>query len=377
MRTPKIALLGLALGFLTLSCDKEVDEISIQSNSATQNAVALSKKLQTDEPITLKNPGGFNIISESLRDNVVVNNAVEPTECGPTPFVEVQTKYISELGKELVPVFGGEDANYLFKLFMDISFIAAYIDQTDPQYFGEKGEYTPLMDKRQRELERFWDMPNEIRVNGQHSAVLLDQDLIAYILYNYFSGLPSEKFAYEYAGWLVAIAEAMNTIPESPFFTADGFATSGKLIVIGDGIVKMLAETGIDQDIVWTGILAHEWAHQIQFDNYTAWYPKGTFGSTPEATRYTEMEADFLAAYYMTHKRGATYNWKRVEQFNQLYFAIGDCGFKSDGHHGTPDQRLAAARLGYELANSAHKQGHIMTPEQLHEYFVAHFETLI
>ena len=84
-----------------------------------------------------------------------------------------------------------------------------------------------------------------------------------------------------------------------------------------------------------------------------------------------------MAAYYMTHKRGATYNWKRVEQFFTLFFQIGDCGFDSDGHHGTPLQRMAAAQLGYETANQTQKQGHIMSPQELHEIFVASLSNLL
>ncbi|MCC9169211.1 neutral zinc metallopeptidase [Pontibacter harenae] len=260
---------------------------------------------------------------------------------------------------------------------MDINFIAAYVDESEQQYFGENGEYTSLMDKRKREIEKFWGMPGQIRVNGQHGATLNDRDKVAHVLYNYFTGLPTLEAAHAYADYLLSINAAMSTLPESPFFSIDGFATSGDVIVIGDGLVQMVSEAGVAQDIVWTGILAHEWAHQIQFDNYAGWYPGGAAEDPAESTRYTELEADFMAAYYMTHKRGATYNWKRVEQFFTLFFQIGDCGFESSGHHGTPLQRMAAAQLGYETANQAQKQGHIMSPQELHGIFVASIDNVL
>ncbi|PRY09669.1 hypothetical protein CLV24_1186 [Pontibacter ummariensis] len=379
MKTMKIALGFLGLALFATSCENEMEEMDtrLTTSAVTQHAVVSPQDGRLNTRVTLKNLSDVKLISENLRGYFVINNAVEATDCGPTEFISVQNKYIGQLGRELVPVFGGPTANYLFNLYMNINFVSAYFDRSPNQYFGEKGEYTNFVTKRTRELEGFWNMPGQIRVNGQHNETLNDRNKVGYILYNYFSGFASEKEAYDYADILVGINATMATLPESPFFAIDGFATSGNLIVIGDGLVGMMTEAGVEQDIVWTGILAHEWAHQIQFDNTAAWYPAGAADNAPEATRYTELEADFMAAYYMTHKRGATYNWKRVEQFFNLFFQIGDCSFGSAGHHGTPAQRLAAAQLGYETANQAQKQGHILSPQQLHELFVASINNLL
>lgn len=81
-----------------------------------------------------------------------------------------------------------------------------------------------------------------------------------------------------------------------------------------------ISEAGVDLDITYAEILAHEWAHQVQFANFTSWYPEGADTDPAAATRHSELEADFISGYYMTHKRGATYNWKRVEQFFNLFF---------------------------------------------------------
>jgi hypothetical protein len=159
-------------------------------------------------------------------------------------------------------------------------------------------------------------------------------------------------------------------LPESPFFAADVFSSFNNMIVLGDGLIEMFSETGISEEIAWTGILSHEWAHQIQMDHFFSWYPFGSFDSPAEQTRHIELEADFFSAYYLTHKRGATYNWKKAEEFFELYFQAGDCSFEFELHHGTPLQRMQAAKEGYELALSAQKKGHILTPEELHEYFL-------
>jgi hypothetical protein len=87
--------------------------------------------------------------------------------------------------------------------------------------------------------------------------------------------------------------------------------------------------------------------------------------------------ADAYAAYFLTHSRGAAMNRKRVEQFLQVFFQIGDCGFDSPGHHGTPNQRMAAARFGFDIAAQAQKQGHILTAEQFHALFVAKYPQLV
>jgi hypothetical protein len=69
--------------------------------------------------------------------------------------------------------------------------------------------------------------------------------------------------------------------------------------------------------------------------------------------------------------------WKRVKQFLQVFFNIGDCSFTSTNHHGTPTQRMAAAQWGYSLADNAHKQGHILTAEAFAALFDAQLPYLV
>ena len=63
--------------------------------------------------------------------------------------------------------------------------------------------------------------------------------------------------------------------------------------------------------------------------------------------------------------------WKRVKQFLQVFFNIGDCQTTSDGHHGTPNQSMAAAEWAYQVADSAQKQGHILTSQDFTAMFDA------
>ncbi|MBF9254238.1 hypothetical protein I2I11_13115 [Pontibacter sp. 172403-2] len=370
MKRSKFALLCLGLGFLTVSCENEMEEIKMDSISKSQNAVvAPSSRQAMQEKYALRLPADLTPLSENLR-NVLVGEAVEPSTCGPTEFVAVQNKYARLLVADPIAI-----GNY--SLYTQLNFIYPYYLDRSKQYFGADGEYTQLVVKRQRELEKFWNMPDEIRVNGQHNATLNDREKLADIFEAFGVGVNSRADAYAIADELLALNAMSPNLPESPYFSLDGFAAGNNLIVIGDGLVQMVSESGIATDIVWTGVLAHEWAHQVQFNHTAEWYPNGAASDPSAATRYTELEADFMAAYFMTHKRGATYNQKRVEEFFILYFQIGDCGFESPGHHGTPTQRLAAAQLGFDLADSAQKQGHILSAQEAHEYFVAHVDSLL
>jgi len=267
-------------------------------------------------------------------------------------------------------------------MLLDINFVHSMIDD-GPQYFGNKGQYTQYVNNRVRNLEKFWNMPNEVSVRGQHNETMNDRDAM-------ISALSSIWYANN--GWSPEIIELITDIiignnansevlPESTIVASDGFAwdLNGylgyddlEIIVIGDGLVKLVASVGTEDKIGWTTILSHEWAHHVQFNNgYLDDYDDEFGANTPESTRAGELEADFIASYYMTHKRGATYNWKRIEQYLVNFFQIGDCSFTNPGHHGTPLQRMEASKLGNELANSAQKKGKILSADEVHDAFIA------
>ncbi len=360
-------IVTLGTGLIFSSCSPTEEDVFIDSGS--QN-ISTKSAFLLDEPASLFSvtlpQDNSNIISD-FPVNIDIQNAVVPSECGPTAFNNVINASIASnidlLGQTYFSLYS--QLNQLYTRFLD----------TDPQFFGNEGQYTQYMTKRTRSLENFWDMKNEITVRGQHNSTLGDRDKIA-LVYIVFAGLP-EEVAYSNADFLLAVNNASTFLIESPLLSFDGFATSANLIVIGDGLVELASEAGVEDKVVWSGILAHEWAHQIQFDNFSVWYPIGAADNAPEATRTTELEADFFTGYYLTHKRGATYNWKRAEDFFELFFNIGDCGFTSPGHHGTPLQRMEAARKGYELAQSTFPKGKILSENQVHEAFINSLDGIV
>lgn len=257
-----------------------------------------------------------------------------------------------------------------------------------PQYFGYNGEFTKVMQKTDRDVKRFWDISSDdIQLLAMHGTVLQDVERVAATYQVAFQIAPGVPVPRDLAVALATevraavLADPALSGGNHPIFTFNAFAISAPglipdKIVMGDGILEGFASLGFG-DVAPQAVFAHEFAHHIQYErNY---FNDRVPGATTQAelTRYTELMADAMAAYYLTHKRGGTMNRKRVEQFLQVYFQIGDCSFSNSGHHGTPNQRLAAARFGFEVANQAQKQGHILTSEQFHALFVAQYPTIV
>lgn len=360
----KITLITLGIGVFLFSCTSEENLIPLDQENAIRAQASISSSEELNDGILQIQVDDDNHYSDFSMNPM---NVVVPSECGTTPFNDVISTSISSnldlLGQQF------------FSLYSEMNFLYTLTDES-PQTFGANGEYTNLVKKITRSLEKFWKMPNEISVRGQHNATLNDFDKLVQIRMFWY-GLTLEE-AESDANIIVNVINEQSTfLIESPLLSFDGFAISlngqlgqNDIIVIGDGLVELAAEAGVQDKVVWSGIMAHEWAHQIQTNNRPVWYPNGAADNLPEATRTTELEADFFTGYYLTHKRGGTYNWKRVEGFLELFFNIGDCGFTDSGHHGTPLQRMEAARQGFELAKSAKKNGKILTEDAVHDVFI-------
>ncbi len=253
-----------------------------------------------------------------------------------------------------------------------------------PQYFGYDGEYTQAIVKVAKDARRFWDIrSDDIQLIGMHGSMLLDVERTA-ATYEFAFGVPP-AVALQFATIVRDALLQSTTLDRGnhPLFSFNAFAISASdgsipdKIVMGDGILAGYESLGFG-NVAPQGIFMHEFAHHIQYENgYFDTDEHATTGSAAEQTRYTELMADAMSAYFLTHKRGAALNRKRVEQFLEVFFQIGDCSFASGGHHGTPTQRMRAAQWGFELAFSAQKQGHILTSDEVHDRFVAFYPTLI
>lgn len=89
-------------------------------------------------------------------------------------------------------------------------------------------------------------------------------------------------------------------------------------------------------------ILAHEWAHVLQFHR--------TATTLEPTVRPLELQADYLAGWYMARKNVSTI--EDVKDLERDFNSFGDDRFTQRNHHGTPEERGEALRSGFALARS-------------------------
>jgi len=112
-------------------------------------------------------------------------------------------------------------------------------------------------------------------------------------------------------------------------------------------------------ELAVAGILAHEWGHRTQ--QTLGWIQTS---KNPEI----ELEADAFSGYYMALAK--SYAWSQIQGYFASTYAAGDYNFNSPQHHGTPNQRIAAAYLGVQKAVDAVNNGQPYSYEQLHTIFL-------
>jgi hypothetical protein len=237
--------------------------------------------------------------------------------------------------------------------------------ENDPRYaLREEGHD---ITRAFRDARRFWDVDSsDIQLLAMHGDVLTDKARLVRLLTEVF-GL-TEAEAVPYAAYVASTVASIPALQDgdNPIFTLNAFAFSAEgesaafagipdKLIFGDGIIDALQYLGIG-DVGPEAILGHEFAHHVQFE-------LNLFETTlegPEATRRTELMADAMGTYFVTHKRGLALNARRVLEAEKSFYEIGDCAFDNPGHHGTPKQRERASAWGAELARSQQKQGHIL-----------------
>jgi hypothetical protein len=378
------ACLAVALG--TLACQDQ------SSEPAAPNEPSLQSVSRADLAELALKPGLVRVPIEGRQSDRYLtdlrNRVINPGDYSCVPDAPVFDWADQEFAEALA-----QDLPELVTLFNfaapDIPFLEALfiLDESDPdaQEFGYDGAFTKVMLKTERDVKRFWDIASDdILLLAMKGTMLQDEARVANVYQQLFvddPGPPVDPItpaeAAEYAGIVHDALDAAETLDggDDPLFSLNAFAfsTAGQSdrIVMGDGILEGFAVVGFG-DVAPQAIYAHEFAHHIQYENeYFDDVPPGA--TTPitdaEFTRYTELMADAMAAYYLTHKRGGTMNKHRVAQFLNAFFQLGDCAFTNPGHHGTPNQRMRAAQFGFDVADQAHKQGHILTSEQFKQLF--------
>jgi hypothetical protein len=379
-------LLGscLALMLVASGCrDQKIEPTGPSAGASPEFSRSLMtpRRLRLDRT-QIKLPAGVRMSDRQFAE--AARRAIDPTDYVCVESTPVIDWYITEVTEFIVKEPALFDLLYV-NLFADLipTYEALYfLTEDTPQYFGYHGEYTQKTLKAERDVKRFWDIQSaDIQLVGMHGTVLQDIERTA-VTYELLFGVDHAE-ALDIAA---TVKQALNQSQvldggNHPLFSFNAFAISAPglipdKIVMGDGFLAGYKAVGLD-DVALPAVYAHEFGHHIQYENGYFNDPYATSGSGAEQTRYTELMADAFSAYYLTHKRGAAMNRKRVEQFLEVFFEIGDCAFDDPGHHGTQFQRMRSARFGFNLAEEAQQNGHILTSEQVHARFVAEYPRIV
>ncbi|HET9633758.1 MAG TPA: hypothetical protein VFP73_15270 [Terrabacter sp.] len=255
---------------------------------------------------------------------------------------------------------------------------------SDPLYALTKGSRNELTTSF-RAAQKFWDTDgSNISLMAMHGDVLRDPARVARV-YVVLYGLP-EAYAAQLADYVVGLVASDPGLDggDNPIFTLNAFAFSAEgdpdplaatipdKLVFGDGMLDALDAIGVG-DVGPRAVIGHEYGHHVQYDKHLFASPL----TGPEATRRTELMADAFGTYFVTHKRGLALNAARVLQAEQSFYQVGDCSFTSEGHHGTPNQRLRASTWGASVAAQAQKQGQVLPSLTLDAQFESALPTFV
>lgn len=381
-----VASLILSFSISTTSLAQESDSSGQFPGAFEYKIAAVEDRLGTD-----------TVWRDTL--NAAIERAINPDdyECiSPNEFgvwVDQQFVEILSLGFPTLEILNGLG---VFSWAGDSTLL--FDNDASDEYIGVNGEYTREQIKRHKDNRRFWDVyTDDILLMGMHGASIGDDQRMLPFL-DFALGAPP-GFPVpddELSQYFLSVAQAtilggvadlgpffgaplgtgccdfdLPGIPsgyDNPMLTLNAFAFSDggieiipgfglipDKIVMGEGILEGLDAIGLGRNAP-DFVHAHEFAHHVQFEINAF---QSSLPTQPERTRRTELMADAFAAYYSSHARGATFQAKNFADVMAAASVVGDCQFASNGHHGTPNQRGAAALWGGDVATSAKKQGHI------------------
>lgn len=306
-------------------------------------------------------------------------------ECGPTDFdawFGWKLDSIQNLGPfiDIVVNYGALDWPTYYSLVFD--------QNERDEFIGVDGAETRKLRKRHIDLQGFWNVnTRDVMLQGMHAKVMADDSKMVPLV-EFLFGVDT-SIAQEVVDYVQSVIAADPGLGfRNPLFTLNAFAFSGRdepldspfrtipdKIIMGDGILEMLSDLGLDANAP-VYVLAHEFGHQVQ-------YRLGVFDvavaeeDLPEATRRTELMADAFGAYFCAHVEGAAFRAWKIRQVYSAAYLVGDCAFDSPGHHGTPNQRDRAAQWGADLASSAAKRRKILPAATVLQLFDANLPALV
>ena len=97
-----------------------------------------------------------------------------------------------------------------------------------------------------------------------------------------------------------------------------------------------------DQGLAVMAVAAHEFGHIAQFRSGV----DGRLLRNQRTVKRVELHADFLSGYFLGVRKRQQPSISVWAAGHTLY-RIGDYEFHNPSHHGTPDERVAAAETGF------------------------------
>ncbi len=348
----------LSLGHLGAATAAEVPVVADVADTTTTTAA---------EQVVVEPPG--------LR---AFQRAVAPSECTTTPLDAYFVRLAAEVSQEQRAFI----VKHLDTLFLVPTYASLFLSRPgDPDYaLDEQGQQ---LRNSFRDLRRFWSdvRSDDIEVVGMHGDVLLDADRIAASLavmvrLGAIPAMTSAQIATE-ARTVADFMVTQGDLYQSPLWTFGAYSFTGDLftdpwlasmpdkIVMGAGTLTAYEDLGLG-DVGPEMVMAHEFAHQVQFE-------LGTYDSGPadaaEATRRTELMADAMAVYYGVSKKGLALNDQRVVNALLTFYNVGGCAFDDPNHHGTPLQRQRAAAWGADLGAAARPRSLVLPSKTVADRF--------
>jgi len=114
-------------------------------------------------------------------------------------------------------------------------------------------------------------------------------------------------------------------------------------VVYGQTLFADLMRRNSDKGMAVLAVAAHEFGHIAQ---YRRGVDGRLRGGAPTVKRI-ELHADFLSGYFLGLRKRED---SRISVWaaGKTFYEIGDYDFNNEGHHGTPDERVAAAEAGFK-----------------------------
>lgn len=332
--------------------------------AAKQRALALAAKLPAALSLA---PKSATAKAAGSQWSDARNGAIDPSqyECADTPvgaWLDASLAPVDMTNLRLLNRLGALDVpTYVALLFGQ---------QAQGAKFGYNGEYTNELQRTMRDLRSFWDIrSDDIQLMPMHGAAsFTDQKKVSLTLQIIFEVDAETGDALAELYPILLGADPALQDGDHPIFTFNAFAFTAEgdpewealgisdRIIMGDGVFAGMKGIGLERTAP-RSILAHEFGHHVQYENNLFDSPL----TGPEATRRTELMADGYGSYFMTHKKGQALNKHLVVQDAAAFYNVGDCAFDSDGHHGTPNQRMRVANWASDVALASKPRSNVMT----------------